>query len=397
MRHLHIATAEEGEKELIRIGVDPYGIEAMVPKMEKFNLLLEDIECKVANILKQEALSVGGDVAVARGVVDCSVERTDALIIGNVKQMRALAKKLSIQPFGLRKIAEDIGTVLNDLARHSFQLTTPRRTMEIGSKTLVMGILNVTPDSFSDGGRFEDTEAAIEFGAAMEEAGADIIDVGGESTRPGSAPVSQEEELQRVIPVIRVLAGRLAVPISIDTRKAKVAEEALKAGAEIVNDVSALTFDEEMKSVVAHHGVPVVLMHMRGTPLTMQEGSLSYRSLRGDIICFLEKRIADAERAGIHGEQIIIDPGLGFGKSLEDNLRIIKYLSEFKVLGRPIMVGVSRKRFIGGVTGGEPKDRLEGAAAAVTGAIMQGAHIVRVHDVRFMKRVSVMVDALMRC
>ena len=212
-----------------------------------------------------------------------------------------------------------------------------------------MGILNVTPDSFSDGGRFTTPEMAVEEGIRMAEEGADMIDIGGESTRPGSDPVSLEDELRRVIPVMRGLAERIDIPLSVDTMKAGVAAQALAEGAEIVNDISSMDHDDGMAKVVADAGAAVILMHMRGTPKTMQAGDLTYRSLRGEIIAFLQERIEGAREKGIEPDQIMVDPGLGFGKTAMDNVRLIKHLGELKVLGRPIVTGASRKSFIGHV------------------------------------------------
>ncbi|MBU1965957.1 MAG: dihydropteroate synthase, partial [Proteobacteria bacterium] len=249
-----------------------------------------------------------------------------------------------------------------DAIADSFPLRTSRRKMVLGERTLIMGIINVTPDSFSDGGRLDSPERAVEEGIRMAAEGADILDIGGESTRPGSDPVPAEEERRRVIPVIRALAKRIDIPLSVDTMKAAIAREALAEGAEIVNDVSAMNFDEEMAKVIADTGAAVVLMHMRGTPKAMQQGDLIYRSLRGEIIDFLRNRIARAADEGIDPAQIMVDPGIGFGKTATDNMRLIRYLFEFKVLGRPVVVGPSRKAFIGRVTGGPPGERVEGTA-----------------------------------
>jgi len=273
-------------------------------------------------------------------------------------------------------------------------LRTSRREIRIGERTLIMGIINATPDSFSDGGRFPTPEMAVEEGLRMVDEGADLIDVGGESSRPGSDPVPEDEELRRVIPIIRGLAGRISVPLSIDTMKAAVARAAIAEGAEIVNDISAMNHDPGMPGVVAEAGAGVVLMHMRGTPKTMQTGDLTYRSLLGEVISFLRERIDAAGKGGIAPVQIMIDPGLGFGKTAMDNVRLIKHLRELAILGRPIVVGPSRKSFIGHVTGGGPQERIEGTAAAVTAAIMNGSRVVRVHDVKTMKKVATMADAL---
>jgi dihydropteroate synthase len=394
MRYLSIGSQFEAEEELKRVGVDPYGIKAMIPKMENLNILLEGIECKVANILKQEMLSCGGDVAVARGSVECSIEKTDALIIGTIKQVEALAGKISLQPFGLKRISKDLKNLLSNLSRDSFVVRTPRREIPMGKKTLLMGVINVTPDSFSNDGIFANMDKAVEYGIRMEEDGADILDIGGESSRPGSEPISAEEEMKRVIPVIESLGKRVTIPLSIDTTKSEIARMALDAGAEIINDISAMRFDEKMAATVASYKASVILMHMRGTPKTMQEGDLGYSSLRSDIVGFLEERIKEATLAGIERDTIIIDPGIGFGKTSEDNIRLLKYLEEFKGLGRPILIGTSRKGFIGKTTGGEAEERLEGTAATVTAAILKGAHVVRVHDMVFMKKVAIMADAI---
>ena len=395
MRYLHITSPDRAEDELKKVGVDWPGVEAMLPKMETVNLLLKGIECRVANILKQEMLSIGGDVAVARESVACSIDRTDAILIGTIKQMRRLADKLAFQPFRLKEVSGNIRRVLANISRDGFVLRTPRREMKIGEKTLIMGIVNMTPDSFSDGGMFSDVEDAVVHARKMEEAGADIIDIGGESSRPGSEPVAAHEEMARVLPLIERLRGVLSSPLSIDTTKAVVARRALEAGAEIVNDISAMRFDDGMAQVVATHQVPIVLMHMRGQPRTMQEGDLSYRSLVGEITGFLEERIDAAVSAGVHEEQIVIDPGIGFGKSTADNIAILRNLKELKTLGMPILVGVSRKRFIGQITGRErAEERLEGTAASLAAAILNGAHIVRVHDVEFMKKVALVADEI---
>jgi dihydropteroate synthase len=258
-----------------------------------------------------------------------------------------------------------------------------------------MGIVNITPDSFSDGGKFINHEIALTHVHKMVEEGADVIDVGGESTRPGAQPVPLEEELKRVIPLIEKLASQTEVPISIDTTKAGVAKEALDAGAVMINDVSALRFDPGMAILAAARGVPVVLMHMRGFPRTMQQ-QVKYDSLMPEIYSFLKERIAYAESEGIDSAKIVIDPGIGFGKSVpEGNLKIIKHLSVLKDLGKPILVGPSRKAFIGSVLDLGVEEREEGTAAAVALAVRNGAHMVRVHEVKKIKRVIKMVDAIM--
>jgi len=271
-----------------------------------------------------------------------------------------------------------------------------RSSFDLSRKTLVMGVLNVTPDSFSDGGLFFGVSSAVDHALRMVEDGADIIDIGGESTRPGSDPVSAEDELRRVVPVIRALAGRIDTPISIDTYKSAVARAAIEEGAQIVNDVSGLRFDRSMAEVVAGSEVAVVLMHMRGTPKSMQMAP-SYLNLVAEVKEYLAQGIEAAGRAGISEDRMIIDPGIGFGKTFAHNLEIIRRLGEFRSLGKPILVGPSRKAFIGKYLGDVPvEERLEGTAAAVAISIFNGASIVRVHDVKEMGRVACIADAILR-
>ncbi|MCC6543760.1 MAG: dihydropteroate synthase [Nitrospirae bacterium] len=261
------------------------------------------------------------------------------------------------------------------------------------NKTRLMGILNVTPDSFSDGGLFFNHEKAVTRGIKLEDDGADIIDIGGESTRPGAASVPFEEEVRRVIPVIEALANRVKIPISVDTYKSGVARLALEAGASIINDVSALRFDAEMVHVASKHHVPVVLMHMLGNPGNMQTNPV-YDDVVNDVFNFLSERVAYATNNGISKDKIIVDPGICFGKSLAHNLLLIKRLDIFKNLGCRLLVGPSRKSFIGTVLNQAIEGRLEGTAAVVAVAIMKGADIIRVHDVKEMRQVVEMVNAI---
>jgi dihydropteroate synthase len=397
IRLVNIRSQTDALDILRQIGVDePYGIEAMMPKIFNYNVLLEEIECKVANILKQEMLSLGGDVAVNRGTISCSVDKTDALIMGTLKQILRLCEKIASQPFGLKSLSERLSSILSSIYKKKYILKTSRRQIDVNDRTSVMGILNVTPDSFSDGGRFKTESMAVDCAIQMVEDGADIIDVGGESSRPGAETVPAEEEMKRVIPVIKKLSSEIKTPISIDTTKAEVARAAIDAGAEIVNDISAMRFDAEMSEVVRNTGVAVILMHMRGTPKDMQLGEIVYKSLRGDIIRFLREEIDKATMNGISLDRMIIDPGIGFGKTATDCMKILKYLSEFEILERPILTGVSRKSFIGNILDDKPEGRLEGTAAAVTIAIMNGSRIVRVHDVKQIKKVINVADAIAR-
>jgi dihydropteroate synthase len=266
--------------------------------------------------------------------------------------------------------------------------------LDFSQKTYIMGILNVTPDSFSDGGLHFDRSAAIERAYQMVEEGADIIDVGGESTRPGSEPVTIEEELRRTIPVIEAIAKEFKVPISIDTYKSEIAKKALDAGASMVNDISRLRFDPRMPEVVSEYKVPVVIMHIKGTPRNMQQNPV-YKALIPEIMDSLRAGIRLAISTGISEDKIVIDPGIGFGKTFDHNLEVINNLKEFTLLEKPILIGPSRKAFIGKILGDVPvTERLEGTSAAVAVSIMHGANIIRVHDVKEMARVAKVVDAI---
>ena len=394
MNVIKIKNLEEAAAMFKQIGVDPYGIDAMASKTININILIEDQPCKIANIIKQEMLSVGGDAAVARGSVSCSVAASDILIMGTLKQILALVRKIEKQPFGLNLIAGNILEILKNISKNEYVLKTYRREINLGKKTLIMGILNVTPDSFSDGGLFYSQQKAVERGLQMVDEGADIIDIGGESTRPGAKSLEASVELKRVLPVIESLVKQIKIPLSIDTTKAKVAKLAIVSGAEIVNDISALYGDKEMTKTIKNAGAAVILMHMRGKPRNMQKGKLVYNNLMGEITDYLKKSSEKALKAGIEKDCIAVDPGIGFGKTLEDNYKIIRNLDQLKELGMPILIGTSRKSFIGRITGGEPEQRLEGTAATVTAAIMNGCHIVRVHDVAAMKKVAAVTDAI---
>ncbi len=265
-----------------------------------------------------------------------------------------------------------------------------------GNRTYLMGVLNVTPDSFSDGGEFDQPATALNQALALAQKGADIIDVGGQSTRPGAEQISVEEELERVLCAIKIIRPKINIPISVDTTRATVANQAVIAGADIVNDISGGTFDSSMFSTVASLNVPIVLMHIRGTPQTMQRMT-DYQDVIEEIFNFLLQQITAAIAAGIKRENIIIDPGIGFAKNLEQNLEIIRRLTELKKLNCPILVGASRKSFIGRILNQpDPKGRVWGTAAACCAAILNGADILRVHDVEQMRDVSMVADALTR-
>jgi dihydropteroate synthase len=291
--------------------------------------------------------------------------------------------------------------------RKIFHLHLPTRALTLGKRTLLMGVLNITSDSFSDGGKFLNPARAIEHALSVQKAGADILDIGAESTRPGSAGISAVEELRRLLPVLRALHGKLKIPISIDTRKASVAEIAIGAGAEIINDVSGLNHDPRLAEVAAHRRVPLILMHMRGEPATMQKGPFA-RNVMNDVTKGLRASIQKARDAGVPKSQLIIDPGIGFGKSFQQNYELLRRLPELAKLGHPLLVGTSRKGFLGRTLAiaqqGRahtntktvlPDQRLWATAATVTASILGGAHIVRVHDVAEIVQVARVADLLL--
>ncbi len=281
------------------------------------------------------------------------------------------------------------------LRREKFRLRLPSRTIVLGERTLVMGVLNVTPDSFFDGGLFRDTNAAAARALELERQGADILDIGGESTRPGSEGVSAAEEISRVLPVLEKLQGKIRIPISIDTSKVEVAEAAADAGAEIINDVTGLRANLHLADVSRRRKLPLILMHMRGNPRTMQKLPFARNAMR-DVSAGLRYSVAVARRAGVPKSQIVLDPGLGFGKSAAQNFELIAHLEILARLGFPLLIGASRKSFVGKALGGVPKeDRIWGSAAMVSASILAGAHIVRVHDVAEMVQIARVTDAVL--
>ena len=392
IRCLHITNTREAIHHMEKVGVDATGLRLMQGKALHFNLKVEGIDPRTANILKQEMLSLGGDVAVDGRGLDCSIPLTDALLMGTQKQIEKLIVKLDQYPH-LQPLGQTLKETLTHLFKRHHVIHCRNQAYTLGKRTLLMGVLNVTPDSFSDGGLYFDKEKAIAQGLRMVEEGADFIDIGGESTRPGSKPMGLEEELRRVIPVIEVLAKRVNVPISIDTFKSAVAQKAIGAGAEIINDISGLHFDPGLAQVAAEEGIPLILMHIRGTPETMQK-DVHYNSLFSEILQSLKESIQRAESAGVDSNQIIVDPGIGFGKNLEHNLLLIKNLSELRILGKPILLGTSRKAFIGKILNADVNERLEGTLSSIAVAVLHGAHIIRSHDVLQARKAIAVADAI---
>jgi dihydropteroate synthase len=325
------------------------------------------------------------------------LSQPDAISIhGTPRQLKHCTERLAAEAPLPGPFRAAIAARLDNYLRRDYRVAAGGRVLDVGAGSRIMGILNVTPDSFSDGGLFADAGRAVEHARQMAAAGAGIIDVGGESTRPGAEPLGEEEELRRIIPVIGRIAAELPTLVSVDTYKSAVARAALKAGASIVNDISGLRFSPDMARVAADHGAAVVIMHIKGTPRDMQANPV-YTDVIGEIMRYLEEGIEIALRAGVGRDSIMIDPGIGFGKTLEHNLTILARLDELRCLGCPIVLGTSRKRFIGAVLEApEPKERTFGTAATVALGIQRGACILRLHDVAEMAQVARMTDAIVR-
>ncbi|MEM4292848.1 MAG: dihydropteroate synthase [Thermoplasmata archaeon] len=367
------------EEVFTRIGVHPEGIEILKRKAETYRIFISGLSPVCANIIKQEMLAAGGDAAIPMDAISGKGEQCDLVLLGTEKSLKIFLKKLQKQPFNLGALARQIEGIFEDRNKALHGLwKTSKRTLVLETP-LIMGVLNITPDSFSDGGTFFEPEAAVERARQMIREGVDIIDVGAESTRPGSDPVPAEEEIRRLSGVLEEIVS-LGKPVSVDTYKPEVARFALERGAEIINDIYGLR-KEGMAEVVAEFDAGVCIMHMLGEPKTMQENPL-YRDLITEIYEFLGNRIEFAESKGIEKEKIVIDPGIGFGKTVSQNYEIIERLDEFLSLGRPLLIGTSRKSFIGKVIDSPPLQRVSATVGINMAALIAGARILRVHDVK---------------
>ncbi|MCB4791794.1 MAG: dihydropteroate synthase [Elusimicrobia bacterium] len=361
-------------------GADLSSLKLMSSKTLFRNILLEKIDNRAANLIKQEILSLGGDAAVNWQVSRFSKGVSDVLLMATEKQLNSLIKKFEKQPFGLKLLAKEIGAVILNYKKEEFRSGGINISRQ---GPLVMGILNVTPDSFSDGDIYFDVETALEHGLDMVKEGAGIIDIGGQSTRPGSKPVSAKEEIRRIVPVIKKLAKKIRIPISVDTYKPEVAQAAIDSGVRMINDITGLRYKNGlMAKVAARNKLPVIIMHMQGNPSNMQDNP-KYNDVVADIADFFDKRIDFAVESGIKSDNILLDPGIGFGKTPDHNLQILKRLREFTSFGKPLVVGTSLKAFIGKILGGIPAgERLSGSLASFVWASLNGAGILRVHNVK---------------
>jgi dihydropteroate synthase len=381
IRLLELDTLDSIERDLAQMGLEGPARERPAAEMHFLRIRMGGLHPPVAQILKQAATAAGGGATLAGGGGAGREVASDVILAGTLSQLRRLVCALEEPRLELAWLAERLGGFLADVARRAFTVKTRGGSLGFGSRTLVMAVLNVTPDSFSDGGQFLDPAAAVDEGNRLEAEGADILDVGGESTRPGSRPVDAAVELSRVIPVIERLAQAVSIPISIDTTKAAVAEAALRAGAAVVNVIGALDVDPEVADVAAREDAGLILTHMKGTPARMYEEASYPGGVMGEVVEKLGQAIALAVERGVDRERVIVDPGLGFGKRAAQSLEALRRLGELRSLGRPILVGPSRKSFIGDATGLPLPERLPGTAAACTIAVLKGAGMVRVHDV----------------
>jgi dihydropteroate synthase len=399
-----LADERAAAREILSIGCDPAALPYLLPKSRLLTLRIEAVPAFAANLLKQEALAVGADAVVHRHSCTLTIDRTDVLLLITPGQIARIVQKLRDQVPTLRSVGVALETFQRSVAATAAKVFVARgRTFPIGERTYLFGILNATPDSFSDGGLFLSSEAALRRALEMEKQGADFIDVGGESTRPGHQAINPQEEMDRVLPVIRRIRKESSIPISIDTTKSSVARAAVREGADVVNDVWGLKRDPGIAAVVAESGAGLILMHNRGTegapaiaPRRVDEmlGQTRSRDILEDVVAYLETSIATAVAAGVPENALMVDPGIGFGVSPEDSMRMIDCLGMLRSFGRPVLIGPSRKSFIGKVLDLPVDRRLMGTAAAVAYGIARGADFVRVHDVAEMKEVAKLADAL---
>jgi dihydropteroate synthase len=376
----------------LRMGLPTAAREDLLAKLPHLQVLLTGLTADAVRFLQTRSEATAKYPAWIPG--DSQARPGTGLLTGRREQLERLAAAAHAKGGPVLELASALERALAaDKAPAALELGG--RTFAWGSRTYVMGVVNVTPDSFSDGGRFFDAEAAIAHGVALAEAGADLLDVGGESTRPGAQAVGVEEEVARVLPVIQGLRARTSVPLSVDTTKAAVAREALKAGAHLINDITGFRSDADLPRVVAEAGAACCLMHIQGTPATMQQAP-RYDDLVDEVVTFLEDAAARAVAAGVPRGRILLDPGIGFGKTFDHNLFLLRRLAELRVLGLPLLVGTSRKGFLGKLTGGKPaSERLAATLGSVaTVAALGGADVVRVHDVAEARDALTVVDAI---
>ena len=396
VRVIEISNLEQSLKELLKIGIG-YNSSLKMSEYYDFKVVkISYIDVREINIIRAEALKNGMSAVVSDEILLLNAAKGELLLGGTAFQYEMLIRALGNSLLNCSEIALKIKKIVYNYGIDNFEREIKGKIFNFGEKSFVMGILNITEDSFSDGGKYINADKAIERALKMVEDGADILDIGAESTRSGAIPVSEEEELERIVPIVEKLSKLVKVPISIDTYKSEVAKYSLRAGADIINDITGLKGESTMAEVVSDNDAYVIIMHMQGTPQTMQSNP-EYQDVVSDICLDLKESFSIAEIAGIKKEKVIIDPGIGFGKSTNHNLEIIKRVGEFKIFGVPILIGASRKSMIGNVLNLPVNERVEGSLAVAAASVMNGASIIRVHDVKETKRTLIMIDSIKNC
>ncbi len=378
VREISINSRDKLISVMKKIGVDSIGIELMKPKGMFHYFYINNLTNTQCHILKQSALSHSAEAAVNRHIITGNVKYSDVVLFGNEKQLKEIANSLLNQQFKMKYIGKAIIDVFDRNDGHKWHFKD--RYIDLNKKTAIMGVLNVTPDSFSDGGKWHSKDLALKHCERMIKEGADIIDIGGESTRPGAEFVDIQTEIERVMPIIDAVKGEFDIPISIDTYKSKVAEESVKFGADIVNDIGGLQFDNDMAGVIAKNKMGCCIMHIKGVPKNMQDDP-NYEDVVAEICDYFNESLIIAEDSGISKNNIVLDPGIGFGKRVIDNLNILNDLNDFKCFKLPILVGVSRKSFIGKILGRDVNDRLYATIGSQIVSLVNGADIIRTHDI----------------
>lgn len=396
VRVIEISNLEQSLKELLKIGIG-YNSSLKMSEYYDFKVVkISYIDVREINIIRAEALKNGMSAVVSDEILLLNAAKGELLLGGTAFQYEMLIRALGNSLLNCSEIALKIKKIVYNYGIDNFEREIKGKIFNFGEKSFVMGILNITEDSFSDGGKYINADKAIERALKMVEDGADILDIGAESTRSGAIPVSEEEELERIVPIVEKLSKLVKVPISIDTYKSEVAKYSLRAGADIINDITGLKGESTMAEVVSDNDAYVIIMHMQGTPQTMQSNP-EYQDVVSDICLDLKESFSIAEIAGIKKEKVIIDPGIGYGKSTNHNLEIIKRVGEFKIFGVPILIGASRKSMIGNVLNLPVNERVEGSLAVAAASVMNGASIIRVHDVKETKRTLIMIDSIKNC
>lgn len=389
---IDLRSADDVKKNLQAIGLSQSDISAYKDRLFNYSIKLENVDTGSVVLLKSCMKGLDGAVVMNNGADHSLSGQSDVIVSCSRYTLYRLVQRLRQEPFNLDKLSREIE---ESLPANNLKIAWGDRILDFANKTYVMGILNCTPDSFYPDSRAQTQESAEARAQKMIAAGVDIIDVGGESSRPGSESVESSEELKRVIPVIKMIREKSEVLISIDTRKYEVAEQAIEAGADIVNDISGLRQNTDLAKLIAERGVPVIIMHMRGIPKDMQDEPF-YEDTVSDILKEIKSAVAFAQNCGISRKKIIVDPGIGFSKRVEDNLRIIQQLASLQSLNLPILIGISRKSFIGEIIKQPVENRLTGTITANTLAILNGTNIVRVHDVSDALEMVQIIDAVRR-